>query len=640
MADKDSKEELERKKRAEAEIFGKTMGFTHTPSPEELERTVILTRAPQQEPADQDFESTVRFNNFDAMVESSPSSDKEALPQQPAPARPTPPPATPPQAKAPAPAPQKPAAPKVEARPQQPKAPVTPPATPPQAKAPAPAPQKPAAPKVEPAVELPVTPAAHPRSELDFAESEFTLSGSLLGGDESTEKPSSDSSPSHAPEATFDSGAALDELDELLKMDFPDDVSSAQSEPEASKEPDSVSDSLGRAALFGDDEEFNITMSSLPTVQLGAEDLAEDDDLLADVGDDDLLAVDDGDDDLSTEFAMDDLDRDLPVAEEVDAQEGLMGLSGFDASLEEDRDDVDEGAEPEDDENEFLDAGERETGMDDWDNESFEQSKEKSATPKSDDTEDDTDFSFTDQDKEEQQESESLQDDLPLADAMAKPAVSPVAADERIEQAPPVTVVKRGGSGFAIFLSLLALAGAGASYWFSQGGLGGFSPISTQLEEQLAQTADRLSRVESSNRELAVQVQTLNEKNNALEQKLNALTPSTDRTQAGKKKAAAKSHPAIQPSTPLESTTKAPAKPKAEGYVINLTSVSSAESANQEIARLKQLGVSAEAVRTEARGKTWYRIRVPGFSTLQDAEAQSAVLGEKLGIKDIWVGKR
>jgi len=603
MADKDSAEELARKKKAEAEIFGKTLGFTHTPSPEELERTVILTPAKPEDIAETDFESTVRFSNFDALVESTISNEKT-----PARPQPTPPPSTPPiQTKAPEPVPE---APKTE-------------------------PRQAAPVQTEPTIEPAHITPTPPKTELDFIDGDFGLS---------------DSEPAGKPEADpyFDSGAALDELDELLKMEIPDDNSTGDSQTETAQESSPYSDSLGHALIEDnkDEDELDISIGSMPTVQLGAADLAIDDDGL-------LEAADDDNDELLSEYMIEDLDHDDPVADETAAQEELIDLSGFDASLEDDAEEITqygESDEPATDAQVSADRAAEDTsfektdpGMAAWEETPAEALEEK-AEPESD-----AEDALEDLDDHEV---EAITDE-PMADE--PPAVSPVPGEDRLqpEEAPIATQMpvepaseKRGGSGFAIFLSLLAIAGAGASYWFSQGGPGGSAASPVQLEQQLAQTTDRLSQVELNNRQLATQVEMLEQKNDALEQQLNDLTRVVaNRTSAEQAQAASKKRPAIQPTTPLAPAkvtappVEPPAVPKVEGWVINLTSVSSLESANQEVARLQQMGVPAEAVRTEARGKIWYRIRVSGIATKQAAEEQSVLLGEQLGIKDIWVGK-
>jgi len=39
------------------------------------------------------------------------------------------------------------------------------------------------------------------------------------------------------------------------------------------------------------------------------------------------------------------------------------------------------------------------------------------------------------------------------------------------------------------------------------------------------------------------------------------------------------------------------------------------------------------------QGKTWYRVHVPGFANAKEAERQRKILGNRLGIRDTWIGK-
>ncbi len=585
MADKDTEEELARKKRAEAEIFGKTLGFTHTPSPEELERTVVLKPAAHSAPAPQDFESTVRFSNFDALVDSDTSSGNKSAGHASTPPAPEAPKAP---AKA-ATAKQKPVAPEVKA------AKKASPAKAPVAKAPAPAPKAAPAPTAgkQPPAAAVSSPPAPPAAELDLSAHDFGLGDAELEVDstpaataeaaletipEPTPEPVSKPAPEATPRAEFDSGAALDELDELLKMDIPEiETSPVAEQPESGLEAESMPD-MAIPELDKENNDLDQTIDSMLAVQLSAADLAEDDKLLALIDEDEPIIP------AKKTSAADDTEQD-----------DIFDLSSLEASLDTDP------AEEFEDKPAETQATEP----------SAEPAPGKPETSAKTEMEEDVSETVTAPSKSE---------------TIVPAAATPMQATEQ----------KRGGSGFAIFLSLLALAAAGASYWFSQGAQ------TTPIQAELTQVIDRLSQLEAENHNLATQMQTLQQKNEKLEQRLNDLkNVVANRAKAGKKKALRRKQPLIQASTPVKSATKPAPKPviKPKGWVINLTSVSSSESAKQELARLKSMGVDAQAIRTEARGKIWYRIRVSGFATFEEAEAQGKLLGEKLNISDIWVGK-
>jgi len=75
-------------------------------------------------------------------------------------------------------------------------------------------------------------------------------------------------------------------------------------------------------------------------------------------------------------------------------------------------------------------------------------------------------------------------------------------------------------------------------------------------------------------------------------------------------------------------------------WVVNITSVSDPESAYQEVSRLRSMGINAESVTAVSHGRTWYRIRVPGFASDAEARAQRGALEARLGIRDTWIGRR
>jgi len=686
MADKETDEELARKKQAEAEIFGKTLGFTHTPSPEELERTVILNpiNPPSEEPVAQDFESTVRFSNFDALVDSdseSASPSQSPAPQSPASQAPASQASTPQ-----SPASQPPAQPTPAAKPaptSKPAAPAAPQATTPQAPqaktaalaSPTPPAAKPTPPVIPPAAELDL-------SDHDFGSLDPELSMDIVSPEPepiineppAVEPPAIESSsvnteakadtlagiPDAAPaEVTpagdFDSGAALDELDELLKMDVPEIEENPVSEEKESAETDAPADTANKAAAepewdmsfleenekdedekYGDekDDGLDMTVGSMPTVQLGAADMT--------MGDDLLSPIDEEDDELA-KASINDQASDAETNDAADSQsDDLIDLSGLEASLETDEDQKAETSAAAT----STDEGSIQQESQGSEQQTFEEFEEE--TPAVSDLGEPEDVVEDDSAEAESDVDKAAKEEQPSASESVQVESAPVAAlAEQVEPAAqeavsPPAEQKRGGSGFAIFLSLLALAGAGASYWFSQGPAGEGS----QLEVELAQTADRVSLLEANNRELGTRINALTQKNEELEQQLGDLTRVVaNRSTAAQKKSVNRKTPVIKPSTPVKPIVKAkteaktPTVAKPKGWVINLTSVSSAESAQQEVARLQLLGVKAQSIRTEARGKIWYRIRVAGFATREEAQAQAELLGESLNIPDIWVGK-
>ncbi len=91
----------------------------------------------------------------------------------------------------------------------------------------------------------------------------------------------------------------------------------------------------------------------------------------------------------------------------------------------------------------------------------------------------------------------------------------------------------------------------------------------------------------------------------------------------------ARSHASTSPMTSMPTT----------GWVVNLVSVDSQHSAEKALKRYKKQGIPAEIYSTVLKGKTWYRLRIGGFASKQEAIAQKKYLTVKHGIKDAWIQK-
>lgn len=83
------------------------------------------------------------------------------------------------------------------------------------------------------------------------------------------------------------------------------------------------------------------------------------------------------------------------------------------------------------------------------------------------------------------------------------------------------------------------------------------------------------------------------------------------------------------------------AQPSKRGeWVVNLSSFGAPAAAASELARLKKLGVQAESIKVVVHGRTWFRLRVPGYASEKVAREQLKVLEKQVGIKDAWIGVR
>jgi len=84
---------------------------------------------------------------------------------------------------------------------------------------------------------------------------------------------------------------------------------------------------------------------------------------------------------------------------------------------------------------------------------------------------------------------------------------------------------------------------------------------------------------------------------------------------------------------------KQPAKTTHGAWSVNLTSVRSKASAEQDLLRFHALGLKAESVSITVGKTLWYRIRIPGFASKKAARERSLELGKQLKIDDIWVNR-
>ncbi|MEN8170775.1 MAG: SPOR domain-containing protein [Pseudomonadota bacterium] len=78
---------------------------------------------------------------------------------------------------------------------------------------------------------------------------------------------------------------------------------------------------------------------------------------------------------------------------------------------------------------------------------------------------------------------------------------------------------------------------------------------------------------------------------------------------------------------------------KKSGWVINLLSALNARTANEELLRLRKLGIRADKQTVNSDGKTWHRLRVTGFSSYEGAKAYIETVEKQTGLKSAWVGK-
>ena len=75
-------------------------------------------------------------------------------------------------------------------------------------------------------------------------------------------------------------------------------------------------------------------------------------------------------------------------------------------------------------------------------------------------------------------------------------------------------------------------------------------------------------------------------------------------------------------------------------WSINLASYTKQSTAEEMRGRFLEKGVTADQVVATVNGKTYFRLRVTGFASRRAALKQSALIKEKLGLKDAWITKQ
>ena len=85
----------------------------------------------------------------------------------------------------------------------------------------------------------------------------------------------------------------------------------------------------------------------------------------------------------------------------------------------------------------------------------------------------------------------------------------------------------------------------------------------------------------------------------------------------------------------------APQPPPAKGdWVINLASYANESFASRKQAEFVDEGVSVVQVAATVKGKTVYRLCVPGFDSFRAASAEAGNIRTRLGLQDTWVARR
>lgn len=93
--------------------------------------------------------------------------------------------------------------------------------------------------------------------------------------------------------------------------------------------------------------------------------------------------------------------------------------------------------------------------------------------------------------------------------------------------------------------------------------------------------------------------------------------------------------PAVQPKRAAQPRSHAP---KAQDYSINIGAFQKAATAEKKAERLRNEGVTVDINEVVVDGKNWYRLTIPGFTSMQEAQRFSENLKKQFGIKSVWIG--
>lgn len=81
-------------------------------------------------------------------------------------------------------------------------------------------------------------------------------------------------------------------------------------------------------------------------------------------------------------------------------------------------------------------------------------------------------------------------------------------------------------------------------------------------------------------------------------------------------------------------------RPGQDEWVINLASYTNESFAAKKLTEFAGEGVVAEQVQARVKGKTIYRLRVPGFGSFRAASVEAGTIQTKLNLESTWIARR
>ncbi len=162
-----------------------------------------------------------------------------------------------------------------------------------------------------------------------------------------------------------------------------------------------------------------------------------------------------------------------------------------------------------------------------------------------------------------------------------------------------------------------------------------------------AAVADELQRLAQGLDRLAERIDT-GESGTEAEETLAALSTRVEQLEAqqgesadtaGGSRTAAEAEPLVLPASDAGAATAESQEAARHGWVVNLLAVGSADKADEQITRLAALGIEAYREQVSEGGRHWYRLRVGGFASAEEARAFAHNEALAAGYHGAWIAE-
>jgi len=225
-----------------------------------------------------------------------------------------------------------------------------------------------------------------------------------------------------------------------------------------------------------------------------------------------------------------------------------------------------------------------------------------------------------------------------------QPAITapmPPMTDNHATTPPPVN--PRSATKPITVFAVLAMLAAAIAVWLNPG-------VKSNSDNAISEKARPVLAADVQIRRLETRIASLeqlsSQHNDALHQQMEKLQQQLSGLSRLVAKQGSKPHLARHPITtavkrkpPKSHAATTPVSTSLGGWVVNLVSLDSRHAAVKALEHYKSQGISAEIFPASVKGKMWYRLRIGGFASKQEAIVQKKYLASKYGIKDAWVQK-